>query len=693
MVNTFYSNYYSSKQLLQEKCFTSRQYMMFLKYYKQDRNNMIRNIGILAHVDAGKTTITEQILYLAGELKTPGSVDKGQSTTDSLNVEIQRGITVRASTVSFMWNNTKINIIDTPGHNDFASEVERSLMALDGIILIVSAAEGIEAQTEKLWKAIRTLSLPCIIAVNKTDRMNSDLNRVLEDIETRLNTSFFVVNKIRNERTDEVSSDSAFNGVDYNKHSEYKENLIDTASEHDDRIMEKYLEGLEITFPEIKESLVKAVKSGVVCPVVMCSAKLGQGMNDLLTTIIDFLPAPEISQSDKVSGVIFNTKYDNKAGKLSYIRLFSGELKPKDIIRNESMQISEKLNLIKIPSAKGLIPTESLKSGDIAVVTGLAESCTGDIIGDKIDIRDVSINTATLKVQVIPENMQQYSELAEALHKLNSEEPNLNFQWLKDEREFNIDIMGYIHIQILEQLIFDRFNIKVKLTDPTVIYKETPSAKGIGYEEYTMPKPCWAVVTFEIEPGKTGSGIHYESKVSVDKIARKYQNEIEATISKALKQGIRGWEVTDLRITLIGEEDHEVHSRPGDFIVATQMGIMNGLKNCGTDFLEPVNRFTIKIREDLCGKVMNDIILMRGTFETPDISDGIAEIKGKLPVASSLQYQIELASLSGGKAQYLTEFYRYEKCPESEGVERPYQGISPLDRAKFILKARKAITE
>lgn len=216
---------------------------------------MIRNIGILAHVDAGKTTITEQMLYLAGELKAPGSVDKGQSTTDSLKVEIQRGITVRASTVSFMWNKTKINIIDTPGHNDFASEVERSLIALDGVILIVSAAEGIEAQTEKLWKAIKALNLPCIIVINKTDRMNSDLNRVLVDIETRLNSSYFLVNKISGERTDEVTVTSLFNEEYFNSDSEYRERLIDTSSEQDDVIMEKYLEEAEISYAEVRESL------------------------------------------------------------------------------------------------------------------------------------------------------------------------------------------------------------------------------------------------------------------------------------------------------------------------------------------------------------------------------------------------------------------------------------------------------
>ena len=648
---------------------------------------------MLAHVDAGKTTLTEEMLYYAGELKAPGSVDKGQSTTDNLNVEIQRGITVRASTITFELNNTKINLIDTPGHNDFASEVERSLMALDGIVLIVSAVEGIEAQTEKLWKAVRALNIPCVIVINKADRMNSDIERVMEDIESKLKISSFAINKIKNERSDEVQSETVFTELCFNKDSNYREILIDTASEHDDSIMEKYLEESEITFSEVKESLIVSVKAGLTCPVVVCSAKNSKGIDDLLNAVTEFLPEPAAATKDEVSGVIFNTQYDKKEGKLSYIRLFSGEIKAKDVMKNETQQIIEKINLIKSPRVKGLNAIDSLKAGDIAVVTGLAESRTGDILGNKAEIKNVSINTATLKVQVIPENMLQYSELAEALAKLNMEEPNLNFQWLKDEREFNIDIMGYIHIQILEQLIFDRFNIKVLLTEPTVIYKETPSKEGIGYEEYTMPKPCWAVVTFKIEPGKTGSGVCFDSKVSVDKIARKYQNEIASTISKALRQGMKGWEVTDLSITLVDGEDHEVHSRPGDFIIATQMGLMNALKNSGTDFLEPVNSFAIKIREDLCGKVMNDIILMRGMFEAPESSDGMSVIRGKLPVATSLKYQIELASLSGGKAQYLTEFYGYERCPEKEGIERAYQGINPLDRAKFILKARKAITE
>ena len=250
--------------------------------------------------------------------------------------------------------------------------------------------------------------------------------------------------------------------------------------------------------------------------------------------------------------------------------------------------------------------------------------------------------------------------------------------------------MGAIQIEIIQTIIAERFNIEAEFKEPTIIYKETPIVKAEGFVRYWMPKPCWAIFTFKIETGELNSGIVYKSKVSVDKIARKYQNEIEQTIPKALKQGIKGWEVTDLKITLISGEDHEVHSRSGDFILATPMAIMDGLQNTNTQLLEPMFNFEIKANEELLGGIASDLTTRRATFANPDFADGKFIIKGKTPVATSLDLSIKLNSLTGGKGKIKLSFGGYQKCTDKQGIIRDYKGVNPLDNSQWILHKRGA---
>ena len=251
--------------------------------------------------------------------------------------------------------------------------------------------------------------------------------------------------------------------------------------------------------------------------------------------------------------------------------------------------------------------------------------------------------------------------------------------------------MGKIQLEIIESVLKERFNIEVTFGPPSVIYKETPSARGYGEEYYTMPKPCWAIVTFLIEPLPNGSGIIYESKVRTEKVKLKYQKEIENNLDKILQQGIHGWNVTDLKITFTEGEDHVIHSRPGDFTAATAMAIMRGLKAVGTTLLEPMINFRITIPEDIGGKVLNDIIQMRGSFENPTIYNGLFTLEGKLPVATSLEYPVDLSIISSGRSVMSTKFAGYEPCPPELGADRERVGVNPLDRSKYILYVRNAL--
>jgi ribosomal protection tetracycline resistance protein len=267
----------------------------------------------------------------------------------------------------------------------------------------------------------------------------------------------------------------------------------------------------------------------------------------------------------------------------------------------------------------------------------------------------------------------------------------LDFNWYPEEEEFLIKVNGKIQIEILRQLIFDRFNIEVEFDEPEVICKETPLKEALGFEAYTMPKPCWAVVKFLIEPGERGSGVSYESKVGVNKIHQKYQNEVERTISKALKQGIKGWEVTDLKITLVEGEHHVVHSRPGDFILATPMAIMNGLKDAGSQLLEPILKYRIEAPESSLGVITSEILNLRGNFEQPEFLEDKFVLEAFIPVATSIDFPVFLAANTSGQAIVSATFHSYETVDDENGKTRDFKGISPLERSKYILQWRGAI--
>lgn len=653
----------------------------------------IRNIGILAQVDAGKTTITEQMLYLAGELKSIGSVDKGTSFTDSMSVERERGISVRATTISFNWNDLKINLIDTPGHKDFASEVERSLTALDGAILVISAVEGVEAQTETLWKALQNLQIPTLIFINKIDRMNSDTELVLENIVSNLTPDIIQLqNPVQEAKAEADISKICLKTIPELNPELYAE-YVEKIAETDDELLEKYLEGRSIKSDELISYFQKAVTKTQLYPVLFGIAKNGIGIPELLAAVQNYLPAPKIAECSEFSASIFKIENNKKLGKLAYLKINSGELRVKDNVKNSNLNLEEQINQIFVSTVKGFKSDNILSSGDIGVVKGLSSSRIGDSLGEQVPHQVYSLGISPLTVQVSAKEEKNYTDLAHALELLNSEEPNLNFQWLRGEREFNLDVMGLIHIQILEETIRSRFEIEVEISEPSIIYKESPTIKGTGFEAYTMPKPCWAVVKFEIEPGETGSGVVYKNCVSVDKIAQKYLNEVERTIPVVMKQGILGWEVTDLKITLIDGEDHFLHSRPNNFIMATQMGLRRGLQNCKMGLLEPIMSYVIEVPEDKCGRVMSDMTRLRGEFEPPDLMNGKALIRGLVPAATTLNYQIELYSFTSGKGKFSTQFHSYQPCELKEGTTREYKGIDPLDKAKYIMKMRKLLTE
>ena len=646
----------------------------------------IRNLGILAHVDAGKTTLTESLLLHSGSIADAGYVDRGTSRSDVMDVERRRGISVRASALCFEWQGIQINLIDTPGHVDFSAEVERSLRVLDAVILVVCCSAGVQTQTEVIWRALRERDLPVFLFVNKIDRMGADPDAVREQLRQELSERIVPVDEVRG-AGDLAATVTA---VD----DQRQRALLEAVAAEDDTLLERYLAEAEITDDEIRQSLAHSVAQRRIFPVLCGSAKSGEGVEPLLEGIAQLLPDAPGDPDAPASAIVFRRDRDDRLGQIAAIRVYAGRLRPRDRIQNLTGDRQEQITQIKRLSLDRLEDASELAAGDIGFLCGMPEARIGDVLGDDGPVPgEVRWTQPLLSVQVSPADDAQLPDLLAALEQLSREDPLLDLRWHADERELHVRIMGAVQVEILTEILQTRFGLEAQLQEPTVIYRETPATAADGAESYTMPKPCWAIVGLHLEPGEPGSGVEFRSEVGKSDIHPKYQNEIRQMLPTALSQGIKGWEVTDLRITLVEGSHHLLHSRSGDFKLAAHMAIMKGLQAADTTLLEPMLAFRIHGPDHLIGRGTSDIINMRGQIEPAQVDEGSFILTGRVPLATSMDYVVQLSSLSSGRASLSAQFDGYDPCPSELGQVRPYRGISPLDRAKYILWWRGAITD
>jgi ribosomal protection tetracycline resistance protein len=664
---------------------------------------MLRNVGIFAHVDAGKTTTTEQILYRSGRIRSLGSVDEGTAQTDWLEVERTRGISVRSAVTRFQWNGVQVNLVDTPGHVDFLSEVERSLRVMDGAVLIVSAVEGVQAQTEVIWQALRDLRIPTIIYMNKMDRIGADPSRVLGEIHRLLSTGSVPI-----QTPDGV--EVGFRGAtellglsgDVNTATpgeipddvlQNRNQLEEKIAEQYDALLHRYFDQGKLTDAELLPAFKESIRKAMLFPVLYGASNRGIGVDKLMDAIVSLLPPPDGEESAPLSGVVFKLEKDPIMGRMAYVRLYGGILRNRDTVRNHALNIDEKVTQIRKVEGQRSEDVGILKAGDIAAVCGWSRVRIGDIIGAEDGVPgERRLAEPLLTVQVLWGNEAEYPAVVAAFHELADEDPHLDVQWLQEDRELHLRVMGPIQVEVLGHMLFSRFGLSVTFGAPSVIYKETPVQTGEGFVAYTMPKPCWAILRFHIEPGERGSGLEYRSIVRSENLLDSYQNEVARRVPEALQQGLRGWPVTDLRVTLVEGEHHVWHTHPLDFVIATPMGIMDGLANTETMLLEPMLRFRLSTPEEYGGKLMSELVVMRGEFDTPSVRQGRMEIEGKLPVATSLDFPARLGSLTKGRGTLTTFFDGYKECPPDVKVERTRRGVNPLDTSKYILATRNALT-
>lgn len=640
------------------------------------------NIGILAHVDAGKTTITEQMLFVSGKTRTLGRVDDGTSVSDKMTIERKRGISVKTSCVSIERGDTKINIIDTPGHIDFAGEVERALCALDAAVLVVSAVEGIQAHTRIIYSALKNLNIPTLFAINKVDRIGSSYKRVLASLKNEFSDKIALLSSCRDEGGNCSISD--FDCAD----DEYVEEML-MAIDDDDFTL-RYLDG-EIGGTEIYGRFCEQSRAGKCSAAVLTAARDGLGIEMLLDRIVDCLPDSSYLDDGSLSGVVFKIEHDKAMGLCAYIRMFSGELQNRDTVISADREIG-KVSQIRLCDGSKFVDSGVLRAGEIAAVYGLADIKCGDSIGDGHNSRQFSVCTALMIVKVLPLLPEDKPTLMRALAELSREDPLLNFEYSSITGEMYVSITGIIQMEILSEIILDRYGIKAEFSEPNVILKETPRIAACGFESYTMPKPCWAKVELKIEPLERGSGVEFRSVIKDKVMPYRYQHHVELSVMRdCLRQGIYGWELTDALITLIGGEYHSIHTHPLDFFVATPVAFLRALQNCETILLEPIVKVTMSAGEEHLGTVIGNVIEMRGEFDSPVIDGGDFTLVAYLPVSESVFYPSRFSSITSGKGTYFSEFFEYKECPRELYKTLPRIGVDPLDRPKWILYCRSAL--
>jgi len=630
----------------------------------------IYNTGFVAHVDAGKTTLTEQLLLKSGAIDRAGSVDRGTAKTDFMDIEQRRGISVRAAAVSLFWENAKIHLIDTPGHADFAADVERALRVLDCAVLLVSAAEGVQARTELLYRALAQRNLPVIVFINKTDRIGADVDRTMAQLKEKLSPDMVL-----------------FSGKS-------NDDLCELLADRDETLFERVLAGEAVPRDELDAYIASWCQSRQLFPVFYGSALKGEGIEVLLRAMVRYFPYCEGGTEKPFSALVYKLEHDPKLGALAHVRLYGGQVGVRDNLYNTRTQAQEKVTQLFTSSGGRLFKAEKVSCGEVAVLCGQSHARIGDILGDPSFVPKAPAPAKPLlSVRVSPNTPDELPKLLAALEELTSEDPMLDLRWEPTLREILLSITGLIQLEVLDELLKTRFHLTAQFDKPTVVYMETPSQRGVGFVAYTMPKPCWAVMELYFEPLPPGSGVIFESVVNPNQILPRYQTHIETCLPRALRQGPQGWQVTDVRITLTDGSHHQFHTHPLDFFVATPMAVMDGLTRIGTTLLEPYMRFEAHVPEKCGPGVIGEVLRMRGEM-TDSRPDGEMIVQtGAVPLATSLDFPVFLASFTSGKGNLFLNFDSYRPCPPQFGQTAPYRGVHPLDTARYILAARGALAD
>lgn len=677
-----------------------------------------RNIGIIAHIDAGKTTTTERIMFYTGKTHRIGSVDDGTTVTDWMVQERERGITIVSAAVSAEWKGYQFNLIDTPGHIDFTAEVQRSLRVLDGGVVVFDAVQGVEPQSETVWRQADRYGVPRICFVNKMDRVGASYERTIDTIVDRLGANPIAMQiPIGFEATfkgaidllsmkaivweDDLGKEPIVTDIpaDMQKDAEQaRAKMVEKIAELDDELTMKFLEGHEISIDELKAALRKGVIAVKAAPVFCGSSLKNKGVQVLLDAVIDYLPSPadkpiitvsvpdepentfELPAQDDspLSALVFKIVTDPYVGRLAYVRVYSGVLSQGQTVQNSTKRGKKERigRLIRMHADRREDVTE-IRAGDIGAVLGFKESFTGDTLCDTkaLVLETISFPEPVISIAVEPKSSSDQEKMGEALRKLAEEDPTLHVNSDEDSGQTILRGMGELHLDIIVDRLLREFRVQANVGAPRVAFREsiTKVVKEVDYKyaKQSGGKGQYGHVVFSLEPGERGSGIVFENEIVGGAIPKEYINPIEKGIKEAAEGGVlAGYPVVDIKVTLFDGSFHEVDSSEMAFKMAAILGFKEGVQRGNPILLEPMMKVEVVVPEEYLGDVMGQINSRRGLIQGMEVRLGNAQaVRAMVPLAEMFGYATQLRSATQGRGVFNMEFDHYAPVAKSVAEE------------------------
>jgi len=672
-----------------------------------------RNIGIMAHIDAGKTTTTERILYYTGRTHKLGEVHDGAATMDWMEQEQERGITITSAATTCQWkvDNTvhQINIIDTPGHVDFTIEVERSLRVLDGAIAVFDAVSGVEPQSETVWRQADKYGVPRLAFVNKMDRIGADFPRVLAMIEDRLKAKPVAVQipigvedkfigMIDLVRMEAVTFHDETLGAEFDvgpippalraEADRYRETLLDVISRHDDALTEKLLEGKDPAPQEIHASIRRGTVDGHFYPVLCGSAFKNKGVQQLLDAVVRFLPSPvdvppvkgqtvdgkaatrETKDDAPFSALAFKVMTDPHVGQLTFIRVYSGTVRQGEQVMNPGKSKKERIGRIVRMHANKREEVQEVYAGDIAAGIGLNDTFTGDTLCDPkhtIVLERMTFPDPVIDIAVEPKTKLDYDKMGMALNKLAQEDPSFRVRTDDETKQTLISGMGELHLEIIVDRLKREFKVEANVGRPQVAYRETITLRSqvnTKFVKQTGGRGQYAHTVMEVEPLPPGSGFQFESKVVGGSVPREYVPAVEKGAREAITSGVlAGYPIVDMKATLLDGSAHDVDSNEMAFKICASMAVKDAVKKAKPVLLEPVMKVEVVVPAEFMGDVMGDLSSRRGRIKGMEDRSGAKVIDADVPLAEMFGYSTDLRSATQGRATFTMQFSHYESVP------------------------------
>ncbi|MGW1094494.1 GTP-binding protein [Streptomyces sp. NPDC002455] len=666
------------------------------------------NLGILAHVDAGKTSLTERLLHTAGVIDAVGSVDDGSTQTDTLALERQRGITIKSAVVSFAVDGVTVNLIDTPGHPDFIAEVERVLGVLDGAVLVVSAVEGVQAQTRILMRALRRLRIPTLVFVNKTDRAGARYEGVLADLARRLSPAVVAMGTAEGLGTREART-RPFTAGD----PAFVTALTDLLTTHDDELLAAYVEGgAGVPYGRLRERLARQTRQALVHPVYFGSAVTGEGVAELTAGIAEFLPVTDQDTAGPASGTVFKVERGPAGEKIAYARMFSGTVRTRERVRlrgdGEQEGREGKISAITVFDHGTDVRGAVLPAGRIGRLRGLHAVRIGDRIGDRAgepatEPARAHFAPPTLETVVTPCRRQDRGALHIALGHLAEQDPLIGVRRDDLRQEVSLSLYGEVQKEVIQATLADEYGIEVGFRETTTICLERPAGTGAAVEFIdTDPNPFLATVGLRVEPAAFGSGVEFRREVELGSMPYALMRAVEDTVVETLGQGIHGWQVTDCTVTMTHSGywprqshshaafDKSMSSTAGDFRHLTPLVLMDALRRAGTTVYEPMHRFRAEIPADSLGPLVPVLARLRAVPGPPETRDGVCVVEGVVPAARVHELQQLLPGMTRGEGVLESAFEDYRPV-DGPAPHRSRTDRDPLNRKEYLLRTLRRV--